>query len=523
MIACAACVYCARCETSAVSSATAGWPGAELFADSKPSRIRIEVGPQELANLRTEAREFIHAQVTEAGVLYPDVAVHLKGSVGSFRTVDDKPGFTLDFARFHPTQRFHELRRIHLNNSVEDPTYCNEQLGSELFRHAGIPAPRVSRAVVTLNDRKLGLYVLKEGFTEDFLGCYFGKISGNLFEPGEGHDVNQHLKRASIHAPSQGRAALHRLAEAALERDKTMRWQRLSESLNLDQFIRFMALEVLVGHRDGYCLARNNFRVYQDPDSGKMIFFPHGMDQLFGRAELPWKPHLAGLVAQAVMDTQEGQVRYRETFMTLLNTLPAPEILTNRVNQIVDSFHTNLNELEFSQTKIEAAALNQRILERWRYLKTEINGPGPESLNFRDGVSPLAGWTKADEPKAGQMDQCLGPGNASCLRILTSSNASASWRTKAWLGPGRYRFEGKARVSEVKPLGFGTHQGAGVRISGEARQSTDLIGTSDWQVIAVEFQVIGAAREVEFICELRASTGQAWFDTDSLRVIQVKE
>src|SRR5205085_6050826 len=122
-------------------------------------RIEIELAPDKMAVLRKESREFVRVVVIEDGKTYRDVAVHLKGSVGSFRPLEDKPAFTLDFSRFSPGQKFHGLRRIHLNNSVEDPSYCNEQLGSELFRAAGIPAPRVTRAVVTLNQRRLGPYV----------------------------------------------------------------------------------------------------------------------------------------------------------------------------------------------------------------------------------------------------------------------------------------------------------------------------------------------------------------------------
>ena len=183
-------------------------PGADLFANGAARQLRIEIAPAGLASLRRDPREFVRATVKEEGTIYDDVAVHLKGSIGSFREVDDKPALTLDFNRFDTRQRFHGLRRIHLNNSVEDPSYCNELLGSELFRAAGIPAPRVAHAVVTLNGRRLGLYVLKEGFTEDFLGCYFKQVGGNLYEPGEGHDVNQRLKRNSVQAPKQDRAAV---------------------------------------------------------------------------------------------------------------------------------------------------------------------------------------------------------------------------------------------------------------------------------------------------------------------------
>src|SRR5205085_9247534 len=106
------------------------------------------------------------------------------GGTGSFRPMEDKPALTLDFSRFKAGQKFHGVRRIYLNNSVEDPTYANEKIGSELFLAAGVPAPRVTRALVELNGRALGLYVLKEGFTEEFLARHFNRVSGELYERG---------------------------------------------------------------------------------------------------------------------------------------------------------------------------------------------------------------------------------------------------------------------------------------------------------------------------------------------------
>ena len=75
------------------------------------------------------------------------------------------------------------------------------------------------------------------------------------------------MKRNSVVAPKQDRAALEALADAALETDVAKRWPRLEQALDVDRFVDFMAMEVMVGHRDGYCLARNNYRVYHDLDS----------------------------------------------------------------------------------------------------------------------------------------------------------------------------------------------------------------------------------------------------------------
>ena len=125
----------------------------------------------------------------------PKVGLHIKGRVGSFRPIDDKPALTLSFDKFTPGQRFYGLRKVYLNNSVEDPTYLNEALGSELFRAAGVPAPRVGLAKVELNGRPLGLYVLKEGFAEEFLALYFRDPKGNLYDNDTGHDVDERLAK----------------------------------------------------------------------------------------------------------------------------------------------------------------------------------------------------------------------------------------------------------------------------------------------------------------------------------------
>jgi spore coat protein H len=495
-------------------------PGADLFTDGAVRRVELAISSQDAASLRQDPRKFIRATVSEGEKVFHDVALHLKGSVGSFRPLDDKPGFTLDFSRFNSGQKFHGLRRIHLNNSVEDPSYCNEQLGSELFRQAGLPAPRVTHALVSLNGRRLGMYVLKEGFTEDFLSCYFNKPGGDLFEPGEGHDVNQHLKRTSIAGTRQGRDCLTKLAAACLEPNPALRWEELGKVLDRERFITFMALEVMLCHRDGYCLARNNFRVYHDVDKNKVVFFPHGMDQLFGSADLPWQPHLWGLVAKAVVETPEGKQWYRERFTCLFSNLFQVELLAKRANQIVSLLRPFLTDSEFTSVRAEAGLVNERMQQRQLNLGMQLTTPELRLLEFRDGVARLRDWVKTDRPASGDMEQATSPDGVPALHIVTRTDTLASWRTKARLARGHYRFTGKVKVAGVQPLSYGAHQGAGLRLSGSARQSANLTGDSGWRELQAEFDINNEVAEVELICELRASRGEAWFDLASLCVSQ---
>jgi hypothetical protein len=231
-------------------------------------------------------------------------------------------------------------------------------------------------------------------------------------------------------------------------------------------------------------------------------------------------PHMAGLVARAVLETPQGAQRYREVSKDLFQSVLQLEELTNRVHQLVYPLRTVVAESDYKRIQSAAAELIDRIGKRHQFLQAQLSNGPTKALEFRQGIACLDRWTRIDEPVSGQMGIGLSPDGIASLEILTREDATPSWRTKAVLEPGRYHFEGKVRVEAVKPLPFGTHQGAGLRIAGSVRQSADLVGTASWRVVIAPFEVRGSAQEIEFICELRARSGQAWFDQQSLRVVQ---
>ena len=496
-------------------------PEDDLFQMGAIPRLRIELDAAAVQSLCADPREFVPATVSEGAVVYPQVAIHLKGSLGSFRPFDDKPALTLDFSRFQNGRKFHGLRRFHLNNSVEDPSYVNEKIGSEFFQAAGLAAPRVTRAQVILNGGTPRLYVLKEGFTEDFLARHFQRLSGELYEPGEGHDVNEKLARNSVAAPfDRNRAALKKLAAAAEETDPAQRWQELEAALDTRQFLTFMAAEVMLGHRDGYCINRNNFRVYHDLDSGKIIFFPHGMDQLFGTADFPWQPSWAGVVAQAVMSTPEGQQGYVATFGCLLTNQFNVEKLSGRVDELVQELRPVLDHNEFAQIKGAASVVKERIAKRKASLVAQLKRPALKPLEFTAGTAHPDGWEVAERPSQGTIDREELNGLPT-LHISARAESLASWRATVLLPHGRYRFADRVRVAGVKPLPSGANSGARLRIGGSLRAPASLTGDSAWQGLAADFDVGPPLAKVELICELRARAGEVWYDLTAMRVLRI--
>ena len=128
--------------------------------------------------------------------------------------MDEKPAWTLDFNKYTRGQSLSGLTKLHLNNSVQDSTYLCEDLSGELFRRAGVPAPRIAWARVKLNGRDLGLYVVKEGITKPWLKKQFGDGDGNFYDSGTHQEVDGPLRLDSGEG-STNRADLRALADAA--------------------------------------------------------------------------------------------------------------------------------------------------------------------------------------------------------------------------------------------------------------------------------------------------------------------
>lgn len=507
-------------------------PGDEIFDNRTVLPIRIEISSKELEILRRDDRKDVRATVYEGAHVWRDVGVHVKGAAGSRRPIDDgKPALTLTFSRFTPRQRFHGLRKIHLNNSVQDGSYMTENICGELFRKAGVPTPRVSYAVVTLNGSRRGLYVLKEGFTKDMLGIYFKNTHGNLYDGGFLREITEQLK-----PDQQGDgdvkdwSDLKALAKAAQEPDPTKRWVELNKVLDLDRFISYCALEVMTWDWDGYVMNRNNYRVYHDLDTGKMAFFPHGMDQMFWETThypIPRPNRFNGLVARAVIDTAPGRKLYHERFGQLFTNDFQLETLTNRVNQLAALLRPhvgNTNEYEGQVVRIRSLIQAQHA-----NFEKRLSEPEPKPLVFASGVASITNWSIPEMPRdpANAIRDRVQIDGRETLHVLTTNkmtNTSASWRAEVLLPQGQYRFEALAKVAGVVSL-MNTNKGggAGIRHSGIRTPRTNkLEGTSAWEKLNYVFDVKEEEQEIRLLCELRATRGEVWFDANSFRLVKLK-
>lgn len=364
----------------------------DWFETGSIPEVRIRLEPAAMERLRVAPRQYVVAKLREGKEEPREVGVKLKGSAGSFRSFDDKPGLTIDANRFEKDGEFHDLVKFHLNNAVQDGTYLQEFLAYEIFRRAKLPAPRVTHARVWINERDLGLYVLKEAYDRRFLRRSFEDSDGNLYDGGVNGEVHDDLER-DVGRGRNHRRDLKALAEACDLSAGSERRRRLEACLDVDQFITFMAAEVMIGHWDGYTLNPNNYRLYFGRREPRGVFIIHGADQVFQDATASIFSSPQGTVARVVLSEPVWRKKYRDRMKELLPIFHPPTALVARVRARAARLRPVVART-MSASFVRKLAARQRELEgrvaaRGRFLVEEIQRGGPDVFDVKKAGSTL--------------------------------------------------------------------------------------------------------------------------------------
>ena len=506
----------------------------DLFAITSPLQIALNIPEEGITTLRLsrrsptgEARPEADATVLEGGREYLNVTVRLKG-FSSFQPIDARPSFTLHFDKHVSNQRFHGLAKVSLNNSAQDPTRLHEALSREIFAAAGVPVPRATFAFVTLNGQALGLYVLTEGFDKRFLERHFARTDGNLYEGGLLQDITSGLERDTGKNP-QSDAAVERLIDAARESDPQERFRALSAVLDLDRFLSMVAIETMLSHSDSYSMNRNNYRLYHDPATDRIVFMPHGMDRVLGthRAALDLSivPPRLGLVARALLSTAEGRRRYVDRVAALLENVFRPDALCRRVRELDGTTGLGNAPEVCARITTRAAELEFQLANRAALVEL-LPTPAFDAA----GLARIVGWKPASKrgPPLASLSVVSRDGVDVLHLQTTASSRGTLVQTRFSLPTGQYRIAGRVGVvgappesdasSDSTPLSVSLVRMAASRFGYERRS----LGSGD---IDVTFRVSDSMspEEIELTFEVPGVMSEAWIDASSLTLVTLDQ
>jgi len=274
-------------------------PSEQAFEPSHLLQVEITLDPAVWDQLRRQPRslldtfggrcgrqpfvnpfEFHPGTVTVDGQTLENVGIRKKGFFGSIDSV--KPSLKVKFDEFVDGQKIYGLDRMTFNNGKQDPTQIDQCIGYQLFRDAGLPAPRCNFAHVTVNGVSKGIYAHVESIKDPFLVRSFGDASGNLYE-GNTSDFREDWIGTFEFKNNEDGTDLQALADALQIEDDLAMLAAVGAIVDLDEFIAFWAMEGLIGHWDGYAGNSNNFWLYRNPATGLFEFIPWSLDDILGR------------------------------------------------------------------------------------------------------------------------------------------------------------------------------------------------------------------------------------------------
>jgi spore coat protein CotH len=239
-----------------------------------------------------------HGQLTEDGTTYKEIAIRYKGNASYMASARNlKRNLKVELDRYDSDQRYHGLKSINFNAGAMDPTRMREALGFAVFRAAGVPAPRTAFAEVTLTvpgkyDKEyLGVYTLIEQVDRTFLKDRFKNNKGVLMKPERGRgmdylgdDWNRYKAQYQPkHEPSKEEAQrVIGFARLIHKADDEQFARQIGSYLDVDEFLRFVAVNALLVNFDSFLSLGHNFFLYLNPDTNKFLYIPWDLDLSFG-------------------------------------------------------------------------------------------------------------------------------------------------------------------------------------------------------------------------------------------------
>ncbi|NOY26351.1 MAG: hypothetical protein GXP62_10810 [Oligoflexia bacterium] len=257
-----------------------------LFVSDRVLTIEIGLPEASLAALAADSTTYVEGSVSFGAVTLAPVGVHIKGQWGSKRTMDQKAALKVNMHTFGGTAELKGLGKLTLNNMVQDYSLVHEREAYTLFTDLGVPAPRTSYVALSINGEYRGIYLNVESPDDRFLARWFDDAQGNLYEGEYGQDLTLDSYEA-LDQDQQGqddvddRSDLLALATLLAEDPDESLVPQLESLVDIDELLRAMAVEVAIGHWDGYFWYPNNYRFYHDPSTGLFSLLPWGVDQTF--------------------------------------------------------------------------------------------------------------------------------------------------------------------------------------------------------------------------------------------------
>jgi len=298
---------------------------ADLFDDSVLHEIRLYMHPDDWQLLHTHYLEntYYPADVQWRNEVAYDAGVRSRG-LGSRSPI--KPGLRVDLNRYTKGQRFLGLTSFILDNAAQDVSFLREPLCMRLFRHMGFSAPREAYTRLYVNNTYIGLYIIIEDITKDFLRRNFDEDAGYLYEykwtdeyrfEYLGPKPEPYLVKFKpvTHEKKPDASILEEMIRMINQASDEEFAVRIPEFLDPNTLVTYLAVENFVAEFDGILgdWGMNNFYLYRREDQKRFTFIPWDKDVTCSRPDHPIDYNLTtNVLVRRLMASPELRRAYLE-------------------------------------------------------------------------------------------------------------------------------------------------------------------------------------------------------------------
>jgi spore coat protein H len=208
-----------------------------------------------------------------------------------------KRSLKLDFDEIEKTRTFFSMTKLNLNNNALDSTQMREALAYDVFRRAGVTASRTAYAKVFITvpgkykEEYAGLFTIVEQVDQSFFNDRWRKKVGVLLKPERlngtpylGDDWKNYEQRyvSKVTAKSEDAARVIGFIKFINQASDDDFSRRIGEYIDVDQFLKFLAAEVVIVNTDSPLAMNHNYWLTVHPDSKKVVWVPWDMNMAFG-------------------------------------------------------------------------------------------------------------------------------------------------------------------------------------------------------------------------------------------------
>lgn len=328
-----------------------GPAGEHVFDLDVLHRVEIVVAAEHLDTLENDQDVRVPCTITVDGETVTNAGIRKKGAT-SLRPLAGKPGFTVKFNDTVAGQKLDGLKKLTIDNAIQDGSLLTGHVSYEVYRRAGLPAPRTSHATLSFNGVDKGIFVLEESTNGDYLESVFGegKGDGNLYEGP--WDFPRGVAAADLKdevSENRTRDDLTALHAVVMNAPAAQLEAQLEPLLDVDQFITNYAVEVVANLWDNYAIVAWNYYLYHVP-GGRFVMLTHGVNWPYFVAEMdpfdlylyPWGPNMdpPGYLCERIRAVPALDARFRAEVARVADVAFDVAALQARVDRADAALHS---------------------------------------------------------------------------------------------------------------------------------------------------------------------------------------